>query len=51
MSDSLARATEGSFLAALNLVGIGSASDESAHPERDDTVNGSDFVELSLLLL
>ena len=50
MSASLAGSTEGPFLAA-HLVGIGSASDQSAHPERDDTVNGSDFVELSLLLL
>lgn len=51
MSNSLAGSIEGPFFAALNLVGIGSASDQSAHPESDDTVNGSDFVELSLLLL
>jgi hypothetical protein len=51
MSDPRAGSTEHPFLAALNLVGTGSASDQSAHPERDDTVNGSDFVELSLPLL
>ena len=35
----------------LKEVGIGSASHPIAHPKRDDTVNGSDFVELPLLIL
>ena len=42
---------KGPSVAVLNQVGIGSAFGQVAHPTRDDTVTGSDFVELSLLLL